>query len=46
MKMLLGLSESLRSLVESKFSAAKASEALIFSSTELAIIHTTAGVPV
>jgi ATP adenylyltransferase len=46
MKMLLGLSEPLPSLVESKFKAARGSEALIFSSTKIAIIRTTAGVPV
>lgn len=46
MKMLLGLSKPLPNLVESQFKAAKASEALIFSSTKLAIIRTTAGVPV
>jgi hypothetical protein len=46
MKMLLGLSETLPSLVEAKFKAAKASQALLFSSTVLAIVRTSAGVPV
>ena len=46
MKMLLGLSESLPSLVHAKFASAKASEALVFSATELAIVRTSAGIPV
>lgn len=46
MRMLLGLSEALPSLVDAKFKAAKASQALIFSPTELAIVRTSAGVPV
>ncbi|KAF2691991.1 HIT-like protein [Lentithecium fluviatile CBS 122367] len=45
MKMLLGLSEALPSLVEAKYKTAKASHALVFSSTELAVIRTSAGVP-
>jgi len=44
--MLLGLSESLPRLVETKYRAAKATHSLIFSSTELAIIRTSAGIPV
>lgn len=44
--MLLGLPERLPGLVEAKFRAAQATKSLIFSSTELAIIRTTAGVPV
>lgn len=46
MKMLLNLSEALPCLVQTKFAAAKASEALIFSSTELSVIRTSAGIPV
>jgi ATP adenylyltransferase len=46
MKMLLNLSESLPSLVEAKFTAAKASSSLLFSPTELAIIRTSTGIPV
>ncbi|KAF2467226.1 Ap4A phosphorylase-like protein II [Lindgomyces ingoldianus] len=45
MRMLLGLSESLPSLVEAKFNAAKAAQSLIFSPTELAIIRTSTGIP-
>jgi ATP adenylyltransferase len=44
--MLLGLSEPLPRLVESKFQVAKATHSLIFSPTELAIVQTTAGIPV
>jgi ATP adenylyltransferase len=46
MRMLLGLTEALPSLVEAKFNAAKASSSLLFSPSELAIIRTSAGVPV
>jgi hypothetical protein len=46
MKMLLGLSEALPTLVEAKFKSAKAGQSLIFSPTELAIIRTTEGIPV
>jgi hypothetical protein len=45
MKMLLGLSETLPSLVEAKFKAAKASANLLFSPTELSIIRTSSGIP-
>ncbi|PSN63207.1 HIT-like protein [Corynespora cassiicola Philippines] len=45
MKMLLGLSEALPSLVGAKFSSAKATKSLIFSPTELAIIRTSTGIP-
>ena len=44
-KMLLGLTESLPSLVEAKFQAAKASSSLVFSPTELSIIRTATGIP-
>lgn len=44
--MVLGLSEALPSLVQAKFRSAKASQSLIFSPTELAIIRTTTGIPV
>ncbi|KAF1947343.1 Ap4A phosphorylase-like protein II [Clathrospora elynae] len=43
--MLLGLSETLPSLVEAKFKAAKAASSLLFSQTELAIIRTSTGIP-
>ncbi|KAF1838826.1 Ap4A phosphorylase-like protein II [Decorospora gaudefroyi] len=43
--MRLGLSEALPSLVEAKFKAAKASSSLLFSSSDLAIIRTTSGIP-
>jgi ATP adenylyltransferase len=43
---MLGLSEALPHLVESKFASARASQALVFSPTELSIIRTSAGVPV
>ncbi|KAF2202900.1 Ap4A phosphorylase-like protein II [Delitschia confertaspora ATCC 74209] len=43
--MLLGLKEPLSGLVEAKFRTAKAAQSLIFSHTELAIIHTTTGIP-
>ncbi|KAF1975562.1 Ap4A phosphorylase-like protein II [Bimuria novae-zelandiae CBS 107.79] len=43
--MLLGLSGELPDLVQAKFAAAKASEALLFSSTELTVIRTSAGIP-
>lgn len=45
MKMLLGLTEALPSLVEAKFKAAKASSSLLFSPTELSIIQTSTGIP-
>jgi len=35
----LGLEEALPALVEARFTAAKASQTLIFSSTELSILH-------
>ena len=44
--MLLNLTEALPSLAQAKFTAAKASEALVFSSTELSVIRTSAGIPV
>lgn len=44
-KMLLGLTEPLPGLVEAKFKAAKASESLLFSPTELSIIRTSTGIP-
>lgn len=44
--MLLGLTESLPSLVETRFATAKASSSLIFSPTELQIIRTSTGIPV
>ncbi|OCK81117.1 bis-tetraphosphatase [Lepidopterella palustris CBS 459.81] len=43
--MLLGLSESLPSLVHAKFNSAKAAQNLIFSLSELAIIPTTFAIP-
>ncbi|ORY19763.1 HIT-like domain-containing protein [Clohesyomyces aquaticus] len=43
--MLLGLSEPLSTLVEARFASAKATQSLIFSSTELAVIHTSTGIP-
>lgn len=46
MKMLLGLPEALSSITKRKFEAAKASSDLLFSPTELAIIRTSAGIPV
>lgn len=46
MRMLLGLSEALPSLVEAKFRSARATQSLVFSPTELTIIRTTTGVPV
>ncbi|KAF2132081.1 Ap4A phosphorylase-like protein II [Dothidotthia symphoricarpi CBS 119687] len=45
MSMLLGLSESLPSLVDAKFKSAKATSSLLFSPTELAIIRTSTGIP-
>ncbi|KAF2658508.1 HIT-like protein [Lophiostoma macrostomum CBS 122681] len=45
MRSILGLTEALPSLVESKFKAAKSSGGLIFSPTELALIRTSTGVP-
>jgi sulfate adenylyltransferase (ADP) / ATP adenylyltransferase len=42
----LDLPGPLHALVSKAFTAAKESESLIFSSTELAIIHTQQGVPV
>ncbi|KAF2632669.1 Ap4A phosphorylase-like protein II [Macroventuria anomochaeta] len=44
-KMLLGLTESLPSLVEAKFTTAKASSSLLCSPTELSIIRTSTGIP-
>lgn len=44
--MQLGLEEALPSLVKAKFATAKASQALIFSSTELSILRTKSGAPV
>jgi hypothetical protein len=46
MRMLLNLSEALPSLVEAKFTTARASSSLLFSPTELAIIRTASGIPV
>jgi hypothetical protein len=46
MRMLLGLSEALPSLVKAKFKAAEASSSLSFAPSELAIIKTSTGVPV
>ncbi|KAJ4409650.1 bifunctional AP-4-A phosphorylase/ADP sulfurylase [Didymella pomorum] len=43
--MLLGLTESLPSLVEAKFASAETSSSLIFSPTELSIIRTSSGIP-
>ncbi|KAF2500993.1 HIT-like protein [Lophium mytilinum] len=43
--MLLGLSEPLPRLVNTKFSVAKAAQHLLFSSTELAVVQTTTGIP-
>ncbi|KAG9950051.1 HIT-like protein, partial [Aureobasidium melanogenum] len=43
--MQLGLEEALPSLVKAKFATAKASQALIFSSTELSILRTKSGAP-
>lgn len=42
----LGLSDSLRSLVSKSFRAAKQSQSLLFSETELAVIRSRHGVPV
>lgn len=44
--MQLGLEEALPSLVKAKFATAKASQALIFSSTELSILRTNSGASV
>lgn len=44
--MQLGLEEALPSLVKAKFATAKASQALIFSSTELSILRNKSGAPV
>ncbi|PVH97847.1 HIT-like protein [Periconia macrospinosa] len=44
-KMLLNLSESLPNLVRAKYKEAKASEALVFSPTEVDVIRTSAGIP-
>ncbi|KAJ4992718.1 Diadenosine 5',5'''-P1,P4-tetraphosphate phosphorylase 2-like protein 2 [Stagonosporopsis vannaccii] len=44
-KMILGLADSLPSLVEAKFRTAKASSSLVFSPTELSIIRTSTGIP-
>jgi ATP adenylyltransferase len=46
MEMLLGLSEALPSLVEAKFTSAKAASSLLFSPTEVATIRTSTGIPV
>lgn len=46
MRMLLGLAEALPSLVEARYQAAKTSQSVVFSATELAIIHTSTGIPV
>jgi ATP adenylyltransferase len=46
MRMLLGLSETLPSLVEAKFKTAKATSSLLFSLTEVAVIRTSSGIPV
>ncbi|KAF1934035.1 5',5'''-P-1,P-4-tetraphosphate phosphorylase 2 [Didymella exigua CBS 183.55] len=43
--MLLGLTESLPSLVGAKFTSAKSSSSLVFSPTELSIIRTSTGIP-
>ncbi|KAF1948329.1 Ap4A phosphorylase-like protein II [Byssothecium circinans] len=43
--MLLGLPEALPHLVEARYKAAKASQAVVFSPTELAIIHTSRSIP-
>ncbi|KAF2814604.1 putative bis-tetraphosphatase [Mytilinidion resinicola] len=43
--MLLGLSEPLPHLVNTKFNVAKAAQHLLFSSTELAVVRTTTDVP-
>ncbi|KAH7079081.1 Ap4A phosphorylase-like protein II [Paraphoma chrysanthemicola] len=45
MRMLLGLSEALPSLVEAKYKSAKASASLVFSPSEVAVIRTTSGIP-
>jgi ATP adenylyltransferase len=44
--MMFNLPEALSSLVEAKYQAAKASQAVVFSATELSIIRTSAGIPV
>ena len=44
--MLAGLRGTLSSLVNAKYNAAKASQSLVFSATELVTIETEAGVPV
>lgn len=46
MRMILGLTEALPKLVDAKFASAKASDSLLFSHTELAVIRTSAGLPV
>jgi hypothetical protein len=46
MRMLLGLSTPLPSLVAAKFTSAKATSSLLFSPTEVAIIRTSEGIPV
>ncbi|KAH7406158.1 Ap4A phosphorylase-like protein II [Phaeosphaeria sp. MPI-PUGE-AT-0046c] len=43
--MLLGLSEALPSLVETKFASARACSSLLFSATEVATIRTSTGIP-
>jgi len=45
LRMELGLKDSLPSLVKDRFTAAKASQSLVFSSTELAILHSKSGLP-
>jgi ATP adenylyltransferase len=44
--MQLGLQETLPALVKAKFAAAKATQALIFSATELSVLRTKSGAPV
>jgi hypothetical protein len=46
MRMILGLPEALPRITKRKFEAAKASSDLLFSPTEVAIIRSSAGVPV
>ncbi|KAF1913967.1 Ap4A phosphorylase-like protein II [Ampelomyces quisqualis] len=45
MKMLLGLSETLPSLVEAKFASARATSGLLFSPSEVSTIRTSTGFP-
>jgi hypothetical protein len=44
--MMLELAEALHSLVGKKFRAARAAKQLIFSPTEVTVIHTSSGLPV